>query len=82
MGPGYWLITKNGKTTIKENKLEACTVVARDLFMCNILAREALLSTLPKNEYSRVKSLNTSSKIWKTLESTFEGDKHAMRVRL
>ena len=45
-------------------------------------AREALLIAHPKIEYSQVKSLETYHKIWTTLESTFEGDKHAKRIRL
>lgn len=51
MGPGYWLI-KNGKTIMEEKKLEECTEVERDLFMCNMLSREALFSALPENEYN------------------------------
>ena len=50
--------------------------------MCNMLTREVFLTTLPENEYNQVKSLNLAHKIWKTLESTFEGDKHARKVRL
>lgn len=42
MGLGYWLITKNGKTIVKEIKLDECIEDERDLFMCNMLAREAL----------------------------------------
>ena len=45
-------------------------------------AREALLTTLQENEYSQVKSLVTSHEIWKSLESSFEGDDHAKRMRL
>lgn len=26
MGPGYWLITKNGKVLVDEDELEGCTV--------------------------------------------------------
>ena len=50
--------------------------------MWNMRAREYLLSALPKNEYSQVKSLQTSHEIWKPLESIFEGDTHTKRVRL
>ena len=52
-----------------------------DLFMSNMRAREALLSALLENEYSQIKSLQTSHEIWKELESTFEGDTHAKRMR-
>ena len=50
--------------------------------MCNLRAREAILSALPKSEYSQVKQLKTSHEIWKTLEANYEGDTHAKRVRL
>ena len=50
--------------------------------MCNILPRESLLSSLLGNEYSQEKSLDLSYEIQKALESTFEGDKHARKVRL
>lgn len=72
---------KSEKKIVKE-ELEECSEVERDLFMCNMRAREALLSALPENEYSQVKSLQTSHEIWKALESTFEGDIHAKRIRL
>ena len=48
--------------------------------MCNMREREALLTTLLENEYSQVKSLDYE--IWKALESTFEGDEHAKRMRI
>ena len=50
--------------------------------MCNVRAREALLSALPKNKYNQVKLLKKSHEIQKALESNFDGDKHAKRVRL
>ena len=50
--------------------------------MCNMREGEALLSSLPKNEYNQVKSLETSHEIWKALESIFEGDDHTKRMRL
>ena len=50
--------------------------------MCNIRAREAILSALPESEYSQVKLIKTSHKIWKALEANYEGDTHAKRVRL
>ena len=81
LGPSYWLITKNEKTIIEEDNLEAGTKDELNLFMCNILAREALLSALLKNEYSQVKLLKTSHEIWKALHSTFEGDEHSKRAR-
>ena len=43
MGLGYWLLTKRNKEIIKEEKLEECSEVERDLFMCNMRAREGLL---------------------------------------
>ena len=82
MGPWYWLFTKVEKAIVEENKLKNCTKEERDLFMCNIRDREALLSTLPENEYNQVKLLKTSHEIWKALESNYKGDKHAKRVRL
>ena len=50
--------------------------------MCNIRAREAILSTLPESEYSQVNLLKKSHEIWKTLEANYEDDTHAKRVRL
>ena len=82
LGLGYWLITKNDKTIIEEDNLETCTSDERDLFMCNILAREELLKALPENEYSQVKCFKKYHEILKALHSTFEGDEHAKRARL
>ena len=75
-------MTKNEKKIVEERKLEECSEVERNLFMHNMLSREGLLSSLLENEYSEVKSLETSHKIWIALESTFEDDKHAKRIRL
>lgn len=52
MGSKYWLMTKNGKTMVEERKLEEYNEVERYLFIYNMLAREALLLALLKNEYS------------------------------
>ena len=81
MGPRYWILTKYEKTIITEEDLETCTKVERDLFMCDMRAREALLTALPKNEYNQVKSLATSHLIWKALENNFEGDAHSKKLR-
>ena len=48
MGPGYWLVTKASKNIAEEDNLESCTEEQRGVFMCNIRAREAILSTLLK----------------------------------
>ena len=47
-------------------------------------AREALLLALLENKYkyNQVKFLKTSHEIWEALEFTFEGDKHAKRIKL
>ena len=50
--------------------------------MCDMRAREALLTTLPEIEYNQVKSLATSHLIWKDLENSFEGDAHSKKLRL
>ena len=47
-----------------------------------IRSREEILSAFPKSEYSQVKLLKTSHDISKTLEVNYEGDTHAIRVRL
>ena len=52
MGPGYWLIIKNEKEVVDEDKLEEYIEPQRELFMCNMLAREALLTALLENEYN------------------------------
>ena len=57
MGPRYWLVTKTSKTIAKEDHLETYTEEQREVFMCNIRAREAILSELPKSEYNQVKLL-------------------------
>lgn len=49
MGLGYWILTKSEKTIVEEGKLEECSEAERDLFMCNMRAREALLSSLLEN---------------------------------
>ena len=67
---------------MEEDNLESSTEEQREVFMCNIRAREAILSALPKSEYSQVKLLKTSYEIWKALEANYEGDTHAKRVRL
>ena len=67
---------------MEEDKLENYNEIERNLFMCNMRAKEALLSVLLENEYSQVKLCQTSHQILKALESKFEGDKHAKRMRL
>ena len=52
MGPRYWLITKAAKDIVEEDNLERITEEQREVFMCNIRAREAILSAPPKSEYS------------------------------
>ena len=81
MGLGYWLLTKDNKNIKEESKLEECSEAEGYMVMSNMRAKEALLSALPKNEYIQVNSLYTSHKIWKALESTFEGDTNEKRKR-
>lgn len=50
--------------------------------MCNMRAREALLSELPEEEYNLLKTLDTSHKSWKALENSFVGDVHSKKMRL
>lgn len=66
---------------MEERKLQDCSEAESYPFMCNMWAREPCLLALLKTEYSQVKSLETSHKIWKDLESTFKGHKHAKRIR-
>ena len=82
MGLGYWILKNSKKTIVEDEKLQNCSEVERDLFIFNMRAREALLSTLPKNEYNQVKSPVTSYEFWKALESNFEGDDHVKIMRL
>ena len=82
MGPRYWFVTKKSKNIANEDNLETYTEEQREVFMCNIRAREAILSTLLESEYSQVKVLKTFHEIWKALEENYEGDTHAKRVRL
>ena len=82
MGPRYWILIKSEKTIISKKDLEICTKVERDIFMCDMTAREALLTALPKIDYNQVKLLATSHLIWKALENSFEGDAHSKNLRL
>ena len=50
--------------------------------MCDMRAREALLTALPEIEYNQVKSLANSHFIWKDLEDIFEGDENSKKLRL
>jgi hypothetical protein len=50
--------------------------------MCDMRDREALFFSLPKIEYNQVKLVDTSRKIWKALENSFEGDVHSKKLRL
>ena len=63
MGPGYWLVTKVFKDIVEEDNIESCTKERREVFMCNIREREAILLALPKSEYIQVKQLKISNKI-------------------
>ena len=82
MGPGYWLVTKVSKEITDEDNLEICTEEQREVSICNIREREAILSFLTESEYSPVELIKTSHEIQKTLEANYEGDTHAKRVRL
>lgn len=82
VGPGYWILTKLEKIIIAKSDLQTCPEDERELFMCNMRAREALLSALPELEYNKVKTLDTSHKIWKALENSFEGDENFKNMRL
>ena len=82
MGLGYQILTKSEKTIITESALETCTEDERELFMCDMRAREALLFALLEIEYNQVKTLDTSYKIWKALQNSFEGDEHSKKLRL
>ena len=72
-------MTKSAKAIIKEKDLETCTKVERDVFMCDMRTKEALLIVLPKSEYNQVKLLATSHLIWKALENSFEGYEHSKK---
>ena len=50
--------------------------------MCDMRAREALLTALLEIEYNQLKTLATSHLIWKALENSFEGDEHSKKLRL
>ena len=82
MGPGYWLITKASKIIVGEDQFESCTKQQLDLFMCDMRTREAILSTLPKNNYNQVKTKISTNKLLEVLEAIHEGDKHSKGVKL
>ena len=52
MGLRYWILTKSEMTIIVEKDLEICTEEEKDLFMCDMRAREALLTALIEIEYN------------------------------
>ena len=52
IGPRYWLVKKLSKNIVEEDNLENCIEEQREVFMCNIREREAILSTLPEHKYS------------------------------
>ena len=82
MGLGYWLITRTGNTIISEDNLESYTIEHRDMFMCDMKEREAILSALPENDYNQVKIETTTNKVWEALETIYDGDKHSKIVKL
>lgn len=82
MGPKFWLVTMTKKTTVDEDKLEYCEQSEKYLYMQKMLAREALLTTLPKIKYGEVKYLRFAHEIWITLQKIFEGDEHAKKDSL
>ena len=82
MGPRYCILTKLEQTIIAESALETCIEDEREIFMCEMRAGEELLSALPKIEYNQIKTLDTSYKISKALENSFEGDEHSKKLRL
>ena len=59
MGLGYWLVTKVSKDIVREDNLEICTEEQREVFMCNIREREAILSALLESEYSQLNFFKT-----------------------
>ena len=59
------------KTMIKEEKVKECFEEERDIFLCDMRSKEALLSALPKNMYNHVQYLITSYEVWKDLEFVF-----------
>ena len=63
MGQGYCLVTKASKTIVKEDNLETYTEEQRELFMCNIREREAILLALLESEYNQVKLLKSVGNI-------------------
>lgn len=54
MGLEFWLFTIKYKTMVDEDNLESCEQIKQDLLMQNMLAREALLTTLSKIGYGEV----------------------------
>ena len=49
---GYSLLMKAKKTIIEESKLEEYSEGEREMFMCNMRAKEVVLLALLENEYS------------------------------
>ena len=43
IGLAYWLIAKESKDIVEEDELESYTKEQREVFMCNIRAREVVL---------------------------------------
>lgn len=82
MGPKFWFVRKDKKIVIEEDKLEGCKEIEKNLFMQNMLAREALLLALPEVEYGEVKYFRLYNDICNALKIIFECDKHAKKAIL
>ena len=82
MGLGYWILKKLVKTIIAKKDLENCTEDERDLFICAMRAREAILTAIPKIKYNQIKPLINSHIIWKALENSFEVDENSKKLKL
>lgn len=62
--------------------LKICITFLKMVLEYNIRAKETLLSTLIDFEMTNVMYLQTTHKIWKKLETLYEGDSHVKNVKL
>lgn len=63
LGIDYWMITKKEEQIKPEDELDSATDEEKNMFSCNMVSREALISVLSKGEFSKVKDLDSTQKI-------------------
>ena len=50
--------------------------------MCDMRAKETIMSAPLENDYNQAKTMVIANKVWGALEAIYEGDKNAKRIKL